>query len=88
VLGHYRGDFQGTRVLVTSGDADPHVPLSRVKESVKQLRAQKAQVKLQVYTGRPHTIINDEIILANEWIFSTIGNSGDLTSEKQPHENI
>ena len=38
-LGHSRGDFNGTLILLTSGDPDPHVPQGRVKESVKQLQA-------------------------------------------------
>lgn len=68
--GRYRGDFAGTPVLVTTGDPDPHVPLSRVKESVKQLEAQQAKVKLGVYSGRPHTITRAELKLADEWVFA------------------
>jgi phospholipase/carboxylesterase len=67
---HYRGDFAGTPVLITTGNPDPHVPLSRVEGSVEQLQAQGAKVKLQVYGGRPHTIGRDELKLANEWVFS------------------
>jgi phospholipase/carboxylesterase len=72
IADHYRGDFAGTRVLITTGDPDPHVPLTRVEESVQQLQAQQANVKLQVYQGRPHTITRDELKLADEWVFDTV----------------
>jgi phospholipase/carboxylesterase len=72
ITDHYRGDFAGTPVLITTGDPDPHVPLSRVEESVQQLQAQQANVKLQVYQGRPHTITRDELKLADEWVFDTV----------------
>ncbi|ASU33119.1 alpha/beta hydrolase [Mucilaginibacter xinganensis] len=66
---NYRGSFAGTPVLITTGDPDPHVPLARVEASVQQLQEQNANVKLQVYKGRPHTILRDELKLADEWVF-------------------
>jgi phospholipase/carboxylesterase len=68
-LQNYNGDFTGTPILITTGDPDPHVPLSRVEESVRQLQAQNGNVKLQIYKGRPHTITHNELSLANEWVF-------------------
>lgn len=67
---NYQGDFSGTRVLITSGDLDPHVPLVRVKESVAQLEIQQANVRLEIYKGKPHTVLLDEINIANDWIFN------------------
>ena len=64
----YSGDFQQTPVLVTTGDPDPHVPLTRVKESKNILEGMHAKVHLQVYEGRPHTVSQDEIDRTNQWI--------------------
>ena len=60
----YKGDFNGTPILITTGDPDPHVPLSRVEESVDILKKLNADVLLKVYSGRPHTITAKEIELA------------------------
>lgn len=66
----YSGDFAGTPVLITTGNPDPHVPLTRVEESVEVLKRLNADVTLKVYPGRPHTITQQEIDLANSIIFS------------------
>jgi phospholipase/carboxylesterase len=66
---NYKGDFNNTPVLITTGNPDPHVPLSRVEESVEILKGMGADVTLKVYPGRPHTITADEIKLANQYIF-------------------
>lgn len=68
-LTNYKGDFNGTPVLITTGNPDPHVPLTRVEESVDMLKQHGANVTLKVYPGRPHTISMDEVELANEVIF-------------------
>lgn len=65
----YRGDFNGTPILITTGDHDPHVPLSRVEESVEVLKSLGAEVTLKVYPGKPHSISPDEIELANAAVF-------------------
>jgi len=64
----YTGDFSGTPILITSGDNDPHVPLSRIEETVTILRNLGAQVKLEVYPGKPHSISADETLLANRFV--------------------
>jgi phospholipase/carboxylesterase len=68
-LKNYTGDFAGTPVLITTGDPDMHVPLSRVNESVDVLKGLNANVTLKVYKGRPHTISFEELSLANEYVF-------------------
>jgi phospholipase/carboxylesterase len=65
---NYSGDFAGTPILITTGDPDPHVPLSRVEESVVQLKKMNANVLLKVYKGRPHTIIEEELELAEQYV--------------------
>ncbi|PKV63509.1 alpha/beta hydrolase [Pontibacter ramchanderi] len=67
---HYKGNFEGTPVLITTGDPDSHVPVSRVDETVKQLESMGAKVTRKVYPGRPHTIIEEEIELGKKILAS------------------
>ena len=67
-LTNYNGDFKGTPILITTGDPDPHVPLSRVEESVRILQGLNAKVELRVYEGRMHTVQVEELELANQLI--------------------
>lgn len=68
----YKGDFNGTPVLITTSNPDQHVPLSRVEESVKILKVLGADVTLRVYPGKPHSISPDEIELASEKVFNKV----------------
>ena len=68
--GNYQGDFAGTPVLITAGDADPHVPLYRIEESAAILRQLRADVNVEIYPGKPHSISADETLLANNIVFS------------------
>jgi len=63
---NYKGDFNNTPILVTTGDPDPHVPVSRVNDGVDILKTLNADVTLKIYKGRQHTISHEEIVLANE----------------------
>jgi phospholipase/carboxylesterase len=63
---NYHGSFEGTPVLITTGDPDPHVPVSRVDETVKILEEKGAVVTRKVYPGRPHTIVQEELELAKK----------------------
>ena len=67
---NYSGDFQSTPILITTGDPDPHVPLSRVEESVDVFKTLNSDVHLKVYPGRIHTILMEEIELANQLILT------------------
>ncbi|KQS26803.1 alpha/beta hydrolase [Dyadobacter sp. Leaf189] len=67
---NYQGDFAGTPVFISTGDPDPHVPVSRVKESIAVLERLNAFVTFMVYPGRPHTILAGEFKLANEHVLS------------------
>lgn len=66
---NYSGDFNGTPIFIGTGNPDPHVPLERVNESVSILKKMNAKVELKVYDGRPHTISQDEIQIANRVVF-------------------
>lgn len=67
-LSNYSGDFAQTPVLVATGDPDPHVPVSRVEETVTQLTKMNADVLFKVYKGRPHTITQEELDLAEQHV--------------------
>jgi phospholipase/carboxylesterase len=70
-LSNYSGDFAQTPILITTGDPDPHVPVSRVEETVAQLTKMNADVLLKVYKGRPHTITQEELSLAEQHVLNT-----------------
>ncbi|RVT98373.1 phospholipase [Mucilaginibacter limnophilus] len=70
IMSRYQGDFAGTPVFIGTGDPDPHVPLTRVNETVEILKKLNAEVTVKVYPGRPHTILQEEIELANQLVFS------------------
>ena len=67
-LENYSGDFLHTPVLITTGDPDPHVPVSRVQETVGVLENMNAEVSVRIYKGRPHTIQSEELQLANKLV--------------------
>lgn len=65
-LNNYQGDFNQTPILITTGDPDPHVPVSRVNESAEILKKMNAEVRVEIFKGRPHTIEFKELELANQ----------------------
>ena len=72
---NYQGNFGGTPILITTGDPDPHVPVSRVNETEKIISESGALVTKRIYPGRPHTILTEEINLAREILTQPIANS-------------
>lgn len=69
----YSGNFEGTKVFISNGDQDPHVPLTRSKQSKEVMDRHGAHVTLKVYKGRPHTITEDEIKFVKENILKGAG---------------
>ncbi|MCW5965675.1 MAG: alpha/beta fold hydrolase [Bryobacterales bacterium] len=55
------GDFGGTPVFLGCSDVDPHIPVTRVRESTTHLRAMGANVTERIYPGMGHTINDDEL---------------------------
>ena len=55
------GDLQGTPVLLSSGNPDPHIPWSRVQQSDELLTGIGASVISRRYAGRPHTVLQQEV---------------------------
>jgi predicted esterase len=62
------GDLQGTPVLLSSGDPDPHVPFSRVRETASLFEQRGARVEVDRYPGRPHTVVAAEVERAATWL--------------------
>lgn len=60
----YAGTLAGTPVFVGSSDPDPHIPVARVHETAAVLADLGASVTKRLYPGMGHTIIQDEIDLA------------------------
>jgi len=58
------GKLAGTPALLLSGDPDPHVPWTRVKESAAILEEMGAEVIAERFPGRPHTISGEELRMA------------------------
>lgn len=67
----YPGDFENTRIFISSGNPDPHIPVERISESERILTGMNANVRTIVYDHRPHIISKDEIEKVNEFIFSS-----------------
>ncbi|MGE3870912.1 MAG: alpha/beta hydrolase [Pseudorhodoplanes sp.] len=57
----YAGSLTGTPVFLGCSDVDPHIPLARVRESTRVLRALGGEVTERVYPGFGHAINDDEI---------------------------
>lgn len=66
----YHGNFKGTKVFISNGDKDPHIPLIRSQQSKDLMEKMGAQVTLKVYKNRPHTIIEDEFAFVKSNIMS------------------
>jgi phospholipase/carboxylesterase len=67
---NYSGSFEGTPILLTTGDPDPHVPLTRVEKSLVILKEMGADLNSRVFKGRQHTVLTEELESANKLIFN------------------
>lgn len=68
---NYKGDFAQTPIFIGSSDPDAHIPVERVHETTQTLQAMHATVHEKIYPQMGHTIVEDEIELANRWIFQS-----------------
>ena len=57
----YAGAFDDMPTLFGCSEADPYIPLARVKESIDVFRRMRAQVDERIYPGSSHSINSDEI---------------------------
>ncbi len=68
-LENYKGHFNGTSIYLSNGNNDPHIPLSRSFETQLQLKRMGANLELDIFPDRPHTIIEQELEKAKTLIF-------------------
>lgn len=68
-MSNYKGNFDQMPLLLTTGDPDPHVPVSRVELTKSIMEKMGAAVTMKIFTGRSHTISKPEIDLAKQFIF-------------------
>ena len=66
---NYSGSFEGTPVFIGTSNPDFHVPVQRVLDTEAVLKNMGASVTVKVYDNMPHTIVQDEIDLANQLVF-------------------
>jgi predicted esterase len=67
-----RGSFAGTPAYLGTSDPDAWVPVERVRETAALLRAQGAEVTLQVFPGMDH-MVGDAEIAAGRALLSGCG---------------
>lgn len=65
----YKGNFEGTKIFISNGDNDPHIPLERTEETHTIMKGLGGDAYLEVFPNRPHTINMDEIRKVKEWFF-------------------
>lgn len=68
----HQGTLEGTPILLSSGDPDPHVPWTRVEETAEQFTAMGAAVTLRRYPNRPHTVLPEEVAQASSLLASVL----------------
>lgn len=59
--GNYSGNFNGTKVYLSNGDNDPHIPLQRTEDTYNLMQELGADITKEIFPGRPHTIQMEEI---------------------------
>ena len=70
-LENYTGDFNKTPIFIGSSNPDPHVPVQRVYETAKVLKNMNATVTQKLYNDMGHTISQDEIDMADKFVFAS-----------------
>jgi phospholipase/carboxylesterase len=70
--GNYSGSFMGTRIYISNGDNDPHIPIERSEETLMLLDSMGAEARLDIFPGRDHSVIPDEIKRAKDFVFGDL----------------
>ena len=65
----YKGDFQGTPILLSSSAHDMHVPAQRIHDSAQLLQKMGAEVSLKFFEDELHTIRPEELTWVNQTLF-------------------
>jgi len=69
---NYNGDFDQTPVFIGTSDPDPHVPVSRVRETTILYQNMGAKVTEIIYKNMGHTVSEAEIFQVNKIIFGEV----------------
>ena len=65
----YKGDFQGTPILLSGSAHDMHVPAQRIHDSAQLLQKMGAEVSLYLFEDELHTIRHEELTWVNQQLF-------------------
>jgi phospholipase/carboxylesterase len=65
----YKGDFEQTPVMLSTGDPDAHVPVDRALSTSGFFKEMNASVTEKVFPGKVHSVSMKEIEIANNLIF-------------------
>jgi phospholipase/carboxylesterase len=63
---NYKGNFDGTKVYISNGDYDPHIPLDRSETTERIMTEKGADVLMEIFPGRAHTISMKEIEMVKD----------------------
>ncbi|MFM2390011.1 MAG: hypothetical protein RLZZ437_1566 [Pseudomonadota bacterium] len=66
----YQGRRDGSKVWISVHERDPHIPLKRAEDSADVLGAQGADVRLHVYPGAGHAVMDADIAALRGGIMS------------------
>jgi len=70
----YRGNFEGTKIYLSNGSNDPHIPLERSEKTKITLEKQGAHVKLDIFQDRQHTVLMEEVERARGFLLTDLNN--------------
>ena len=69
----YAGSLAGTPVFIGCSDRDPHIPVTRVRETADALTRLGGRVDSRIYPGLGHTSNQDEIAAAASLAAAALG---------------
>jgi predicted esterase len=72
----YDGALDGTPAFIGCSDADPHIPVERVRETAVVLDDLGAVVDLRLYPRMPHTVNQNEVIAVRDLLTGLIDGEG------------
>ncbi|MFW5708139.1 MAG: alpha/beta hydrolase [Bacteroidota bacterium] len=65
----YKGNFEGTKVYISNGSDDPHIPRQRSEDTNRIMQQMGADTTLEIFPGRVHTISMEEIRKVQQLFF-------------------
>lgn len=68
----YPGSLDGTPALLGCSDADPYIPVGRVRQTATLFERMGAAVDLRIYPRMGHTINDDEIRAATDLVAGSL----------------